>query len=482
VRTRISGRFVIGYEGGDHVVYRNGEVVYEGDRVVFVGHRFDGRVDEEIAAGEAIVGPGFIDLDALADIDHAIIDTWQPPELASGLQWSETYFRTGRRDVFDRDDEAFQRRYALAQLLLNGITTAMPIAAETHKGWAETYEQFADVVDAAGDLGIRLFLGPSYRSGVNVLRDDGTPTVLWDEAEGRAGLAGAVRFVRDFDGRHGGRIRGCLLPCRIETMTLDLLRETRRWADELGCLIRIHAAQGAQEVRFLREWHDKGPIELLDSVGLLGPNVSSPHGRFVTAAELARLAETGTTIVHCPLTSIRHGSVLESFERYRAAGVNVALGTDTFPPDMIRVMDYGSNLNKHADGHQSRGTAADFYRAATLDGARALGRDDLGRLAPGSKADITVIDLSPLRTGPVDDPIRTMLYNTSGAHVRTVVVDGRVVVRDGALPGVDADAMRRRAQSYFERMKAAYAERDYRRRPPDALFPPSFRTVEGGAT
>jgi len=161
--------------------------------------------------------------------------------------------------------------------------------------------------------------------------------------------------------------------------------------------------------------------------------------------------------------------------------VNVALGTDTFPPDMIRVMDYGWNLNKHADGHQSHGTAADFYRAATLDGAKALGRDDLGRLAPGAKADITVVDLSPLRTGPIDDPIRTLLYNTSGAHVRTVVVDGRVVVRDGAIPGLDAEAMRRRAQAYFERMRAAYSERDHLRRPPDALFPPSFRTASEGA-
>ena len=195
MRTRISGRFVIGYDGADHVVYRDGEVVYEHDRVVFVGHRFEGRVDAEIAAGDAIVSPGLIDLDALADIDHAIIDTWQPPELARGLTWSEEYFRNRRHDVFGREDEAFQRRYALAQLLLNGITTAMPIAAETHKGWAETYEQFSDVVDAAGELGNRIFLGPSYRSGIAVLGSDGAPAVLWDEAEGQAGLAGAVRFV-----------------------------------------------------------------------------------------------------------------------------------------------------------------------------------------------------------------------------------------------------------------------------------------------
>src|SRR5262249_41698738 len=147
--------------------------------------------------------------------------------------------------------------------------------------------------------------------------------------------------------------------------------------------------------------------------------------------ELRLLADSGTTVIHCPLTSIRHGHILESFDRYREAGVNVALGTDTFPPDMIRVMDYGSNLAKLAQRDQSAGTAAGFFRAATLGGASALGRSDLGRLAPGAKADMIVVDLSPLRTGPIDDPIRTMLYNAGGHQVRTVIVDGNVVVRDG---------------------------------------------------
>ena len=118
-----------------------------------------------------------------------------------------------------------------------------------------------------------------------------------------------------------------------------------------------------------------------------------------------------------------------------------------------------------------------MYRAATLGGARMLGRDDLGRLAPGPKADITVVDLSTLRTGPIDDPIRTMVMNANGAQVKTVIVDGRTVVENGAVPGVDVEALRRRAQAYFETYKAAYSEWDYLRRPTEVLFPPSFRTI-----
>ncbi|HEY8598530.1 MAG TPA: chlorohydrolase family protein, partial [Thermomicrobiales bacterium] len=355
-----------------------------------------------------------------------------------------------------------------------------------YRAWAETYDEFAGTAAIAGELGLRMYLGPSYRAGINVTRADGSPEVLWDEARGAAGLADAVRFIRDFDGAHDGLIRGALLPARIETNTLDILRQTKAYSDEFGCPLRLHAAQGAQEVRFLRAWYDKRPLELLHELGILGPMTAIPHATTLGEvgagddpfADLALLRDSGTTVIHCPLISARHGSLLDSFDRYKQAGINIALGTDTFPPDMIRVMDYGSNLGKIAARNQAGSTAADLFRAATLGGARALGRDDLGRLAPGAKADITIVDLGALHSGPIDDPIRTILYNTNGASVRTVIINGRTVMADRQIPGVDVAALRARAQDYFERYKAAYTERDYLHRAPDDLFPPSFKVVQ----
>ena len=485
MRTRLTGRFVIGYAAGDHAIYPNGEVVYEGDSITFVGHGYPGPVDVTYSYGDAIISPGFIDLDALADIDHAILDTWLTPEQARGQQWSEEYFHSGRRETFSFEDQLFNRRYALVQLILNGITTAMPIAAETYRAWAETYDEFAAVVEIAADLGLRMYLGPSFRGGVTVTRDDGTPNVLWDERLGEQGLQDAVRFVRDFDGAHGGLIRGALLPARIETNTLDVLRRTRAYSDELGCPVRLHAAQGSREVAFLRAWYGKRPLELLDEIGFLGPRTLIPHattlgteaGEDGAERDLERLRDQETSVIHCPLISIRHGEILDSFDRYRRLGINLALGTDTFPPDMIRVMELGSNLGKHAAGDQAAASAADLFRAATLGGARALGRDDLGRLAPGAKADITVVDLGTLRSGPIDDPIRTLLSNTNGGQVRTVVINGRMVVAEGRIPGVDESAMRERAQHYFETYKRAYSARDYLQRAPNDLFPPSFAVI-----
>ena len=97
MKTQLTARFVIGYAGGDHVIYPGGEVVYDGDTIVFVGHGYPGPVDIAQDYGDAIVSPGFIDLDALADIDHAILDTWLPTDRQLGQQWSEEYFRKERR-------------------------------------------------------------------------------------------------------------------------------------------------------------------------------------------------------------------------------------------------------------------------------------------------------------------------------------------------------------------------------------------------
>lgn len=481
--TLVKAAFVIGYEHGDHVVIANGAVAYEGDSIIFVGRDFPGTPDRVIDAGEAILSPGFIDLDALADIDHAILDTWHGPDTASALEWSEDYFHHRRHDVFPPADRDFRHEFAFVQLIRNGITTAMPIGGEMHNAWCETYEEWAAAADIAGRLGLRVYMGPSYRSGVNVVLGDGARDVLWNEALGEAGLDDAIRFVKDFDGRHDGLIRGALLPARIETVTPALMRRTAEAAQRLGVKVRLHCLQGQKELRYLKDWYGKSPLDLLDEAGLLGPNLLIPHGIFIgghsrnpdgSPDDLERLAASGATVIHCPMTSLRYGTALETMPRYLAAGVKIAMGTDSYPPDMIRNIDIGVHVPKLMEGRTGAGSAADIYRAATLGGARALGRDDLGRLAVGAKADMIIVDLTDPRVGMIDDPIRTLHMNCTGANIDTVIVNGRSVMEGQQLPGIDAAAMQHRLQGYFTRMKAGYSARDYRRRTSEEIFPPSF--------
>ncbi len=274
---------------------------------------------------------------------------------------------------------------------------------------------------------------------------------------------------------------------RIETCTLDLLRRTREAAEGLECLVRLHCLQSRDERRFLQAWYNQTPLDLLDQLGLLGPRLLIPHTVLIGGhsqldepygGERERLREAGTSIIHCPLVSARYADALETFDRYRLVRREYRARHRYLPPDMIRVMDYGSSIGKVLDGRKSSHAAADLFRAATLGGAQALGRDDLGRLAAGAKADMITVDLGTLRTGPIDDPIRTLVMNCTGANINSVVIGGRTVMEGGQIPGVDLHAIRVDGQRYFEKMKRAYPERDYLERPIDKLFPSSFPVVK----
>ncbi|MFI9605263.1 chlorohydrolase family protein [Streptomyces sp. NPDC052043] len=484
MRTALHADWIIGFENGDHVLHRDADIVYEDDRILHVGRRWQGETDRRIELGAALISPGFIDLDALADIDHALLDSWADPTLRDGHQWSEDYFNTPRRDVFTPEERRFIRTYAMAQLALHGVTTLMPIASEVHSSWAETFEDAVGIAEAASHLGLRSYAGPSFRSGVNVVRSTGRRDVLWDHERGREGLADARRFLDHAADSANPLVHGALLPCRIETMSLDLMSATAQLARAYDVPVRIHCMQGTGELELLRQWYDATPLQLLERTGLLECRLFVPHalfgsdaenGRRPTDQELGKLADADVTVVHCPLTSLRYGTALRSFDRYRAAGVNVALGTDSYPPDLIKGMDVGGNIAKLVEGRLDAGGAADYFRSATLNAAGALGRDDLGRLMPGAQADLVVLDLSDFRLGVVDDPLRSLLMSGSARDVRMTVVAGRTVADQGTLPGLDLVAMKAEAQELFDRMRSAYTERDLHRRTPNRLFPPTFR-------
>jgi cytosine/adenosine deaminase-related metal-dependent hydrolase len=169
---------------------------------------------------------------------------------------------------------------------------------------------------------------------------------------------------------------------------------------------------------------------------------------------------------------------MHSFDRYRQAGVNMAIGTDTFPRDIIHEMQVVSLVCKVAEGNFLAGNARDIYNAATLGGAKLLGRDDLGRLAPGAKADIMVVDFQDLHVGPTNDPIRTLVHATTGANVERVIVDGRPVVEHKRVVGLDEEALLARVQTINEKLWAHFPARDWANRSLDELFPSTFPIVE----
>jgi cytosine/adenosine deaminase-related metal-dependent hydrolase len=474
-RTLLSARWVIGHRHGRHMTYENGVVVIEGAQVIHVGHCFDGEVARRIDYGEAVISPGFIDLDALADLDTTILGIDNGPAWKKGRVWPESYVDRGPYEMYSPEELAFQKRHAFAQLIRNGITTALPIASLFYRAWGETVSEFEPAAAAAEDLGLRVYLGPAYRTGGQVTDETGNIRAVYDEARGLEGLEEAARFAARIDGIAGGRIRAMFAPDRIETCTGALLTRTAEIAAEMGAPVRQHCAQSPTELRLVREQHGCGPIEWLDRLGVLGPRWLLPHGTHATDAEFALIAGSGAALVHCPLVAARHGGMLRSFPRCRDRGITIGMGTDTYPADMILNMQIGLMTARLAEGMEAI-RAEDLFDAATLGGAQALGRDDLGRLAPGAKADITVIDLrGTLQTA---DPVQTLLTSCSGRDVRDTWIEGRRVMADGIIPGVDAAADAARAQAQFDGLIAKYPERTVGHPPAGEIFTPSYERAE----
>ncbi|TDP93166.1 cytosine/adenosine deaminase-related metal-dependent hydrolase [Leucobacter luti] len=474
------------------VELRDAVVLVAGDRIAAVatgerGATLAARVDEVIELGESLLMPGLIDLEGLVDIDHLLLDSWWSPDHEARLEWSEVYARQPR-EVLSAAERSTLRRYGLVQLLLHGVTTAMPIATELHGAWAETHDDLLDTAHTASELGLRVFLGPSYRSGVHITRADGSHGIHWDAAQGEAAFAGAARFLDTVEELADPLVTGVLVPCRVETVTDELLRRTAELSASRDVLVRVHATQGLESERgILARERGTTPLGLLERTGLLNERLILAHGVYLDVhpevhgedrGDLATLAAAGASIVHCPVTNARYAFWLDRLSQYLDAGVNIALGSDSFPPDLIRAIDTGVQLSKAQHGDLGRGMLAEYVSAATLGGAAALRRPDLGRIEPGAQADLVAFSLADLRMGVIDDPIRTLTLAGTGRDAHFSMVAGRVVLRDSAIPGLDMAALRRAGQLVFERLRAAYPERDalapVAGSSASELFPPVF--------
>jgi cytosine/adenosine deaminase-related metal-dependent hydrolase len=475
---------VLAHEAGGFVELRDGAVLVDGPTIAWVGSAADAPpADDRIDLGEALLMPGLIDLEGLADIDHLQLDSWQDDAGFARLRWSHSYAESDPEGALSARDRRIMRRYAVVQLALHGITTFMPIASEIHTSWAETHDDLVEVAGAAQEIGLRVFLGPSYRSGVPVAEADGSPATVWDEAKGAAGLAGAVRFLDTVEGWGDPLVTGVLAPCRIENVSAELLRETGRIAAERDVLVRVHALQELDERAYFAETAGTTQLGVLERAGLLNERLIIAHGVYLDVhpdvhgedrGELAAIAAAGASIVHCPLTNARYAFVLHHVSQYLDAGITIALGTDSFPPDLVRGIDEGVQLAKAQHGDLSRGMLAEYVEAATLGGARALRRPDLGRIEAGAAADLVAFALDDVRLGAVEDPLRTLTLAGSGRDAWFSMVAGRVVMRDGRLPGVDLDELRREGQRVFDLLRSAYAERSFADLPPEEIFPPTF--------
>ena len=285
--------------------------------------------------------------------------------------------------------------FTVAELLRNGVTTFVEYGSQLRIQEALMTQCLA--------LGVRGYLGPGYDSGRWVGDEHGRLKRVLTEENGRKEFADAVKWIERHDGAGGGLIKGILVPREMETCSIDLLRMTREKADEMKLPMATHAAYSIIEFYEVVREHRKTPIEILADLGMLRPTLNIGHGNlpadsvrlnYPGAQDLKLMGAAGVSISHCPINIVRRARVLDNWQRYTELGINIALGSDTYPRDMMLNMRTASYHGKVMSHNYKSATAADVFSAATVGGAKSLGRDDLGRLAPGARADIILIDLS----------------------------------------------------------------------------------------
>ena len=491
MRTRINGEWIVGFRDGNHRLLRGGCVVFEGERIEFVGEHYPGVTDAVIDLPGSLVCPGFIDTHVHSGHRalHRLLADSGRPDLFGQPYMEVTIARAGtsirgypnyltRAQAAADPGMALHAAFTVAELLRNGVTTFVELGGHVIVQEALRLQ--------CESLGVRGYLGPGYDSGRWVSDEEGNLTRSRYPDDGQHLFEEAVAFIERVEAAGNDLVHGILVPREVENCSPDILRRTVAAARELGVPMATHAGYNVIEFYETIREHRKTPIELLDSVGMLGPLLNIGHANFISDSprlnysggrDLALMGSSHVSVSHCPINIVRRARVLDSWKKYREAGINLTIGSDTYPRDMIMNMRTASYHGKVMSHDLTSATAEEVFEAATLGGARSLGRNDLGRLEPGARADIIAIDLGrkdTLRYGPIWDPIRSLVECGVGDDVGFVVTNGVVRMREGRISGVDLGRLRADAQEFATGIWAEVQYWDPLKRTARAICRPSF--------
>ena len=270
-------------------------------------------------------------------------------------------------------------------------------------------------------------------------------------------VATAEAVIDKWHGAHGGRLRAWFSLVRTAHVTDTLCRRVKERADALGVGVHAHLATTPGEVAATKEVHGFGPVERYRRLGVLGANAYLVHMGWIEDDDIDVLRAHDVSVCHCPSASmfggfgcVTHGKFPELVE----AGVRVVLGTDACAVsrflDMVRVMYLAACGHKDAKIDPTVIGAHKALEMATVDAARALlwdGAGGIGSVEVGKRADLVVVDTDGIgwHPNPLCNPIGNLIYSNTGEAVRTVVIDGRVVMRDRVFTMIDEGAYRQDA-------------------------------------
>lgn len=409
-------------------VFLDGAIAVEDDRISAVGDRsvieraYTG--SRIIDAADGIVFPGFVNAHT-----HAFQTLYRGLGDDMGvLDWVQRMIFPLSRNLRARE-ASIGTRLACVEMIKSGITCFADSFYVTHDP-----ESVNSVAQAIVDSGMRGVLARACSdTGERPPEFLETPAVAADETE---------EAIRHWNGLGNGRVSVC--PEALFTLfaTPELIASLRGVAARYSTGFHMHAGESMDEAAQIRRKTGKTVFSYLDSVDALGPGVLIHHAVWCTDADIHILAERQTAISHNPVSNQYLAAGIAPVQRMLELGVTVGLGTDgaasNNSQDYIQVLKAAVLLQKVAQLNPEALTAETALELATLHGSRALGLSSaIGSLEPGKKADITIVDLSAPNATPAHKPVSTVVFSSSAADVRTVIVDGQVLMENRKLKTID---------------------------------------------
>jgi 5-methylthioadenosine/S-adenosylhomocysteine deaminase len=349
------------------------------------------------------------------------------------LDWLNKVVFPAEARFVDADFVYWGTLLACVEMARSGTTT-----------FADMYYFEDEIARATDKAGLRAVLGQTVI---------GFPAPDYKTTE--AALAGTEAFLKRWKGH--SRIVPSVAPHGLYTTPLDAVRRARELSRRYGVPFQIHAHESDDEDRLVREKLGNTALSVLEDAGLLGPDVLVHHAITTTDDDIRLLARRGVAVSHNPESNMKVAAGPARVPEMLAAGVVVGLGTDGAASnnnlDMFETMDVAAKVHKLVRRDPTAMSAREVFRLATRGGARALGLGDrIGSLEAGKLADLVLVDVLSPEATPLHDVYSQLVYTLKGGSVRTVVVGGRVVLRDRTMTTLDAPDVLRRAREIAARM------------------------------
>jgi len=426
----IVSRGIVVTMDGSRAIVQDGSVAVRGDSIVAVGPRAEVeakyKAAQTIDAHHALVLPGFVN-------GH----THVPMTLFRGLHddvtlndWLYKYIFPAEAKNVNEDFVRWGTRLAAAEQIRSGVTT-----------FADMYYFEDAVAEETKAAGMRGILGETFI-------DFPAP----DNKSNAEMLAYTEKFLKRW--QNDPLIHAAPAPHSIYTCSKKTLQDAAALARKYHAPILIHMSEMKKEFDDSMKQNGMSPVQYMEKIGLLGPDVVGAHCIFVDEADWKLLKDRGVGCVHNPSSNMMIASGVSPVPEMRAAGVAVGLGTDgpagsNNDLDLMEEIDLAAKLAKIHKMDPLALNAKAVVEMATIDGARAIHLEkEIGSLEPGKKADLILISLDEPNGVPMYDVYAQIAYSLKGSDVKTVVIGGRVVMRDHKLLTIDEPKVLEKARAY----------------------------------